>query len=33
VLVDEMGAVTLAFTSTPGPTATPDLDRLALSRL
>jgi serine/threonine-protein kinase len=33
VLVDEMGAVTLAFTSAPGPTATPDLDRLALSRL
>ena len=33
VLVDETGAVTLAFTPSPGPTATPDLDRLALARL
>ncbi|MBX3227976.1 MAG: protein kinase [Labilithrix sp.] len=33
VLVDEAGAVTLTFTPAPGPTATPDLDRLALARL
>jgi serine/threonine-protein kinase len=33
VLIDDQGAVTLAFTSTPGPTATADLDHLALSRL
>ncbi|MFO0739223.1 MAG: protein kinase [Labilithrix sp.] len=33
VLVDDAGMVTLAFTSAPGPTATADLDRLALSRL
>lgn len=33
VLVDEIGNVTLAFAPTPGPTATFDLDRLALARL
>ena len=33
VLVDETGSLMLAFTESPGPTATPDLDRLALSRL
>jgi eukaryotic-like serine/threonine-protein kinase len=33
VLVDESGAVTLAFAPPPGPTATFDLDRLALARL
>lgn len=33
VLVDESGAVTLAFAPAPGPTATSDLDRLALARL
>jgi serine/threonine-protein kinase len=33
VLVDELGDVTLAFAPTPGPTATSDLDRLALARL
>ncbi|MBN9164177.1 MAG: hypothetical protein BGO98_49400 [Myxococcales bacterium 68-20] len=33
VLVDESGNVTLAFAPPPGPTATPDLDRLALAKL
>jgi eukaryotic-like serine/threonine-protein kinase len=33
VLIDEIGNVTLAFAPTPGPTATFDLDRLALARL
>jgi serine/threonine protein kinase len=33
VLIDELGGLTLTFTANPGPTATPDLDRLALSRL
>ena len=33
VLVDELGGVTLAFAPAPGPTATFDLDRLALARL
>ncbi|MBX3225138.1 MAG: protein kinase [Labilithrix sp.] len=33
VFVDESGAVTLAFAPPPGPTATFDLDRLALARL
>jgi serine/threonine-protein kinase len=33
VLVDESGAVTLAYAPAPGPTATFDLDRLALARL
>ena len=33
VFVDELGEVTLAFAPLPGPTATFDLDRLALARL
>ncbi len=33
VFVEETGQVTLAFAPTPGPTATFDLDRLALARL
>ncbi len=33
ILVDESGNVTLAFAPPPGPTATFDLDRLALARL
>jgi hypothetical protein len=33
VLVDESGGVTLTFAPPPGPTATFDLDRLALARL
>jgi len=33
VFVDESGGVTLAFAPPPGPTATVDLDRLALARL
>jgi eukaryotic-like serine/threonine-protein kinase len=33
VLIDDIGNVTLAFAPTPGPTATFDLDRLALARL
>lgn len=33
VFVDESGGVTLAFAPPPGPTATLDLDRLALARL
>jgi serine/threonine-protein kinase len=33
VLVDETGTITLAFAPPPGPTATFDLDRLALARL
>lgn len=33
ILVDESGDVTLAFSPPPGPTATFDLDRLALARL
>lgn len=33
VFVDDAGDVTLAFTPPPGPTATLDLDRLALARL
>jgi serine/threonine-protein kinase len=33
ITIDEMGAPMLAFSPAPGPTATPDLDRLALARL
>ncbi len=33
ILVDETGAITLTFAPSPGPTATFDLDRLALARL
>ncbi len=33
VVVDDAGDVTLAFAGAPGPTATFDLDRLALARL
>jgi serine/threonine-protein kinase len=33
VIVDDAGAVVLAFSPTPGPTATADLDRIALARL
>jgi len=33
IIVDELGAVVLTFTTEPGTTATADLDRLALARL
>ena len=33
IIVDDQGAVTLSFSGAPGPTATADLDRMAIARL